>query len=86
VLAALVVWMFWPSRKQADESPGIAGLNAKTGRVGGAKGFPVPPLNLEVPPSPRAQRVLVGRSARRAAVAEGMEADDRETVPTGKES
>ncbi len=86
VLAALVIWMFWPSRKQVEESPGVAGINAKQGRVGGAKGFPVPPLNLEVPPSPRAERVLVGRSARRAAVAEGMEGDDRETVPTGKES
>jgi NADH-quinone oxidoreductase subunit H len=40
------------------------------GRVGGTKGFPLPPLNLEVPPSPRAKRVIV----------------ERETVPTGKES
>ncbi|WP_433612320.1 NADH-quinone oxidoreductase subunit NuoH [Dactylosporangium sp. CA-139114] len=40
------------------------------GRVGGANGFPLPPMNLEVPPSPRAKRVIV----------------ERETVPTGKES
>ncbi|MFI5915497.1 NADH-quinone oxidoreductase subunit NuoH [Dactylosporangium sp. NPDC051541] len=40
------------------------------GRVGGTQGFPLPPLNLEVPPSPRAKRVIV----------------ERETVPTGKES
>jgi len=40
------------------------------GRVGGDKGFPLPPLNLEVPPSPRTKRVIV----------------ERETVPTGKES
>jgi NADH-quinone oxidoreductase subunit H len=40
------------------------------GRVGGEQGFPLPPLNLEVPPSPRAKRVIV----------------ERETVPTGKES
>ncbi|MEU7865443.1 NADH-quinone oxidoreductase subunit NuoH [Dactylosporangium sp. NPDC049140] len=40
------------------------------GRVGGASGFPLPPMNLEVPPSPRAKRVIV----------------ERETVPTGKES
>ena len=32
-------------------------------RVGGAKGFPDPPLDLEVPPSPRAERVLVSRGA-----------------------
>ncbi|WP_433082163.1 NADH-quinone oxidoreductase subunit NuoH [Dactylosporangium sp. CA-052675] len=40
------------------------------GRVGGANGFPLPPMNLEVPPSPRAKRVIV----------------ERETVPTGKEN
>ncbi|GAA1549552.1 NADH-quinone oxidoreductase subunit NuoH [Dactylosporangium maewongense] len=40
------------------------------GRVGGSKGFPLPPLNLEVPPSPRAKRVIV----------------EREPVSTGKES
>ncbi|MEV8514389.1 NADH-quinone oxidoreductase subunit NuoH [Dactylosporangium sp. NPDC051484] len=40
------------------------------GRIGGENGFPLPPLNLEVPPSPRAKRVIV----------------ERETVPTGKES
>jgi NADH-quinone oxidoreductase subunit H len=40
------------------------------GRVGGGEGFPLPPLNLEVPPSPRAKRVIV----------------ERETVPTGKEN
>ncbi|MGI5246510.1 NADH-quinone oxidoreductase subunit NuoH [Dactylosporangium sp. CA-139066] len=40
------------------------------GRVGGEQGFPLPPMNLEVPPSPRAKRVIV----------------ERETVPTGKES
>ncbi|MEV0130485.1 NADH-quinone oxidoreductase subunit NuoH [Dactylosporangium sp. NPDC050688] len=40
------------------------------GRVGGDKGFPLPPLNLEVPPSPRAKRVIV----------------EREPVSTGKEN
>lgn len=40
------------------------------GRVGGSKGFPLPPLNLEVPPSPRAKRVVV----------------EREPVSTGKEN
>ncbi|MFF5230541.1 NADH-quinone oxidoreductase subunit NuoH [Dactylosporangium sp. NPDC000521] len=40
------------------------------GRVGGTKGFPLPPMNLEVPPSPRAKRVIV----------------EREPVSTGKES
>ncbi|GAA4243505.1 NADH-quinone oxidoreductase subunit NuoH [Dactylosporangium darangshiense] len=49
----------------AEQSPVDPG-----GRVGGDKGFPLPPLNLEVPPSPRAKRVIV----------------ERETVPTGKEN
>jgi NADH-quinone oxidoreductase subunit H len=40
------------------------------GRVGGSKGFPLPPMNLEVPPSPRAKRVVV----------------EREPVSTGKEN
>jgi NADH-quinone oxidoreductase subunit H len=63
VLVVLVIWMLWPAREKVDEHPGVRGLNAKSGRVGGAKGFPVPPLDLEVPPSPRAERVLVSRGA-----------------------
>jgi hypothetical protein len=55
--------MVWPSRANTDEHPGIRGLSAKRGRVGGETGFPVPPLDLEVPPSPRAERVLVSRAA-----------------------
>jgi NADH-quinone oxidoreductase subunit H len=78
VLLALAIWMFWPSRKQAEESPGVAGVDAKKGRVGAANGFPVPPLDLEVPPSPRAERVLVGRSS--------TSDTERETVSMGKES
>jgi NADH-quinone oxidoreductase subunit H len=60
VLAALVIWMLWPTRERAVEPVGTAGLDPK-GRIGGDKGFPVPPLDLEVPPSPRAERVLVAR-------------------------
>ncbi|GAA0917890.1 NADH-quinone oxidoreductase subunit NuoH [Virgisporangium aurantiacum] len=78
VLAALVIWMFWPSKKPAEETPGVAGIDAKKGRVGGAVGFPVPPLDLEVPPSPRAERVLVGRTS--------TGDSERETVSMGKES
>ncbi len=78
VLAALVIWMFWPSKKQAEETPGVAGINPKRGRVGGTAGFPVPPLDLEVPPSPRAERVLVGRTS--------TGDSERETVSMGKES
>jgi NADH-quinone oxidoreductase subunit H len=38
--------------------------------VGGSKGFPLPPMNLEVPPSPRAKLVIA----------------EREPVSTGKEN
>jgi NADH-quinone oxidoreductase subunit H len=78
VLLALAVWMFWPARKQAEENPGTVGFDAKQGRVGGQEGFPVPPLDLEVPPSPRAERVLVGRTS--------TSDTERETVSMGKES
>jgi NADH-quinone oxidoreductase subunit H len=58
---------FWPSRKSAEPEvpPPHPG-----GRVGGTTGFPLPPMDLEVPPSPRAKRVIV----------------ERETVSTAKES
>jgi NADH-quinone oxidoreductase subunit H len=60
LLAALVVWMVWPVRERGDEDAGVAGIGPE-GRVGGGDGFPVPPLSLEVPVSPRAQRVLAER-------------------------
>jgi NADH-quinone oxidoreductase subunit H len=81
VLAALVLWMVWPARQKPDEQPGLVGLNKKKGRVGGKKGFPVPPLDLEVPPSPRAQRVLVARDG-----ATSADDRDREAVSMAKES
>ena len=73
-IAALVVLLavlqFWPSRKKATPEELAAVAPPEQGRVGGAKGFPLPPMNLEVPPSPRATRVIV----------------EREPVSTGKES
>jgi NADH-quinone oxidoreductase subunit H len=87
VLVALLVWMLWPTRDRVVERPGVDGLDPK-GRVGGELGFPVPPLDLEVPPSPRAQRVLVARvaGADGGAVDDGAEDDGRETVSMAKES
>jgi NADH-quinone oxidoreductase subunit H len=84
VLAALVIWMLWPAREKADEHPGVRDLNAKQGRVGGDVGFPVPPLDLEVPPSPRAERVLVARAAGADTVDDLR--PDGEPVPMSKES
>ena len=88
VLAALVVWMVWPAKERVDEQPGVAGLNAKKGRVGGDQGFPVPPLDLEVPPSPRAERVLVARGAGADSIdgsVDGRTADNQ-SVSMAKES
>jgi NADH-quinone oxidoreductase subunit H len=84
VLLALVVWMAWPAREKPDEHPGVRGVDAKRGRVGGTNGFPVPPLDLEVPPSPRAERVLVARGAG-ANTVDGL-GTDGEPVPMAKES
>jgi NADH-quinone oxidoreductase subunit H len=65
VLAALVVWMLWPTKEKTDEQSGIRDLEPG-GRVGGDEGFPTPPLDLHVPPSPRAERVLVERESAEA--------------------
>jgi NADH-quinone oxidoreductase subunit H len=65
----LATLMLWPSRKREVPSEEAAPIDPG-GRVGGAEGFPLPPLDLEVPPSPRAKRVIV----------------EREPVSTGKES
>ena len=65
----LATLMFWPSRKREVPSEEAAPIGPG-GRVGGADGFPLPPLDLEVPPSPRAKRMIV----------------EREPVSTGKES
>ena len=84
VLLALIVWMAWPAKEKPDQHPGVQGVNAKQGRVGGAKGFPVPPLDLEVPPSPRAERVPVARGAG-ANTVDGLDTDG-EPVSMAKES
>jgi NADH-quinone oxidoreductase subunit H len=57
ILVLLVLW-FLPARKAgtAELPKPHAG-----GRVGGQNGFPLPPMDLEVPPSPRAKRVIVER-------------------------
>jgi hypothetical protein len=60
----------------------VRGLSAKRGRVGGSAGFPVPPLDLEVPPSPRAERVLVSRGVD----AGGLDSPDSAAVSMAKES
>jgi NADH-quinone oxidoreductase subunit H len=59
LVVVLALLQFWPSRKKAVEEE-----SAKVkpgGRIGGTEGFPLPPLDLEIPPSPRAKRVIVER-------------------------
>jgi NADH-quinone oxidoreductase subunit H len=67
VAAAIVVLalLFWPAKKEPEPvgepvDPG--------GRIGGEDGYPMPPLDLEVPPSPRATRMI----ARREPVSTGV--------------
>ncbi|GII26331.1 NADH-quinone oxidoreductase subunit NuoH [Planosporangium mesophilum] len=66
VLVIAAVWVLWPAKEKPTAASGVEGIDPG-GRVGGAGGFPVPPLDLEVPPSPRAPRLSV----------------DREPVPAG---
>jgi NADH-quinone oxidoreductase subunit H len=74
VLAVVVIVMFLiPARSEPDKPPaGPAG-----GRVGGDKGFPLPPLDLQVPPSPRARRLTADRiTAEHRTVTVGAEPDE----------
>jgi NADH-quinone oxidoreductase subunit H len=61
VAAIAIVWVFWPTPLPPEPDLDAAEVD-REGRIGGTEGFPLPPLNLEVPPSPRAQRVTVERS------------------------
>ncbi len=67
VLAGLV-WMLWPAKEKPEVSPGVEGIDPG-GRVGGADGFPLPPLDLEVPPSPVTKRLTADREPVPAGVA-----------------
>jgi NADH-quinone oxidoreductase subunit H len=73
-VAVGAVWVFWPTREKAARLVGTEGLDP-AGRIGGADGFPVPPLDLQVPPSPRATRLTAQREP--VAVSTGQ--------PTGEE-
>jgi uncharacterized membrane protein len=60
VLVLLVLFMVGLQRPRKDPLADLPKPHPG-GRVGGDDGFPLPPLNLEVPPSPRAKRVIVER-------------------------
>ncbi len=59
LLVAVAVWMFWPARER-EKTSGTDGVDPG-GRVGGSDGFPLPPLDLQVPVSPRAKRLTAER-------------------------
>jgi NADH-quinone oxidoreductase subunit H len=59
VALLVLIWMVWPAREKA-ETP-VTDAVAPGGRVGGTDGFPLPPLDLQVPPSPRTRRVTAER-------------------------
>jgi NADH-quinone oxidoreductase subunit H len=58
VMGVGLIWMFWPQRRASE--PAGAQVGAE-GRVGGADGFPLPPMDLQVPVSPRAKRLTAER-------------------------
>jgi NADH-quinone oxidoreductase subunit H len=68
VFVVAAVWVLWPPREKPETATGIEGIDPE-GRVGGADGFPVPPLDLEVPPSPATKRLTVDREPVPAGVA-----------------
>jgi NADH-quinone oxidoreductase subunit H len=55
--AMLVILIVWP----AKEAPPPGETIDPGGRVGGKSGFPLPPMDLQVPPSPRARRLTAKR-------------------------
>ena len=57
-IVLLLVIALWPSRREPEVAPAAPA----EGRVGGSKGFPVPPLDLQVPPSPRLKRIEAERA------------------------
>ena len=61
LLIILLAWMLWPTEDKPDTAKELAETVGVGGRVGGTEGFPLPPLNLEVPPSPSAKRLTADR-------------------------
>jgi len=71
VVAVLLVTLLWPSKK-ADS--GVTVEDEVAARPTGS--FPVPPLDLQVPPSPRAKRVVAERQPANVIAGEASSMDD----------
>jgi NADH-quinone oxidoreductase subunit H len=67
-LMVLLALLFWPTRKEY-EPPSVPDT--------GVGGFPVPPLDLEIPPSPRTKQVEANREPVSAVAASGSEDSTR---------
>jgi NADH-quinone oxidoreductase subunit H len=76
VLVIAAIWVLWPAKEKPETETGIEGIEPD-GRIGGAEGFPVPPLDLEVPPSPATKRLTADREPVPAGVA--ADASDQES-------
>jgi NADH-quinone oxidoreductase subunit H len=57
-VALLLMIALWPSRPETEK----AAMAPADGRIGGTDGFPLPPIDLEVPPSPRLRRIEAERA------------------------
>ena len=58
LVAVLLVVFLWPEKRRTEQPVSVI---PPGGRIGGADGFPMPPLDLQVPPSPRARRIPAER-------------------------
>jgi NADH-quinone oxidoreductase subunit H len=58
VVLVLLIALLWPSKKEVSRRPLAQQVAARP-----AGSFPVPPIDLQVPPSPRAKRVVAERRA-----------------------
>jgi NADH-quinone oxidoreductase subunit H len=62
ILVTIVLALFWPERQQPEEvlhAP--APERGGDGRATRPGSFPMPPMDLQVPPSPRARRAVAAR-------------------------
>jgi NADH-quinone oxidoreductase subunit H len=55
-----IAWIIWPAKEKPATTPGVEGVDPG-GRIGGEQGFPLPPLDLQVPPSPSVKRLTAER-------------------------
>ncbi|HEU4426096.1 MAG TPA: NADH-quinone oxidoreductase subunit NuoH [Pilimelia sp.] len=60
-LALVAVALIWPSRASQEEPPHVRAGERGDGRATPPGSFPLPPMDLQVPPSPRARRAVAER-------------------------